>query len=163
MDIRIESLNEINLDDALLLLRYYGNYMYDQLQLFAGKETFYKELNNCLLEKYNQICNEFLIGYIDDKPAGCIALKKWNETDCEMKRLYVAEEYRFKGLGKLLVTTIISRATALGYQRMLLDTNQEMEEAVRLYRQCGFVDIAPYCLNENQHVIYMQLDVEVKS
>jgi ribosomal protein S18 acetylase RimI-like enzyme len=41
------------------------------------------------------------------------------------------------------------------YRRILLDTNAEMKEAVVLYRKCGFTEIPPYCINENDHPIFM--------
>ena len=42
------------------------------------------------------------------------------------------------------------------YKRILLDSNLEMKEAVILYQKCGFKEIEPYCINENDHPVFME-------
>ena len=40
-----------------------------------------------------------LLGYEDDAPFGCIAIKKVDDNICEAKRLYIKPEFRGKGYG----------------------------------------------------------------
>jgi putative acetyltransferase len=61
-----------------------------------------------------------------------------------MKRLYVKPAFRGRGAGRMLVTSIIDSARRLGYQRMLLDTIETMNEAIGLYYSFGFQETAPY-------------------
>lgn len=96
----------------------------------------------------------------DDKVAGCIALRKLEESVCEMKRLFVRDDYRGCGVGKLLVESLIDKARQLGYGRMRLDTHPpKMGKAVGIYRSLGFVEIKPYYDNPHEDVLYMELSL----
>ncbi|RAK86558.1 acyl-CoA N-acyltransferase [Aspergillus costaricaensis CBS 115574] len=80
-------------------------------------------------------------------PLGCVALRPLSSGQqqlCEVKRLYVAPEARKMGLGRALVSAIVTRARELGYRGMRLDTLRSMEGPIRLYRSLGFVEVGPY-------------------
>ena len=85
-----------------------------------------------------------LLAMAGDEAVGCVALRDLGGGTCEMKRLYVAPEYRGRGVGSLLVGEVLQRAEHAGYGRMVLDTLPEMVGAVALYRAFGFVEAAPY-------------------
>ena len=63
-----------------------------------------------LEEKYGLPYGRLYIAYSDNQVAGCIALRKLDDTQCEMKRLYVKPQFRNKGIAKSLVEKIISDA-----------------------------------------------------
>jgi putative acetyltransferase len=90
--------------------------------------------------------------------AGCVALHKWEDGICEMKRLYLRPAYRGKGLGRVLAETIIAEARQIGYKRMRLDTIEPiMQDAVEMYRRLGFREIAAYRANPIAGAMYMEL------
>lgn len=92
--------------------------------------------------------------------SGCIALRKLDEGICEMKRLYLDNEFRGKGIGNKLVSLIINDAKKIGYKIMRLDTIKEkMPKAVKIYESYGFKEIKPYYHNPYPHSIYMELDL----
>lgn len=138
------------------LLREYGQYMYLELGLIAGKESFFNELENFPGPGYSPPSGSFIIARLEDKLAGCVGIKKFDEENCEMKRMYIRPGWRGKGIGQLLCSYVIDWCRKSMYRRILLDTNAEMKEAVALYRKCGFKEIAPYCINENDHPIFME-------
>jgi len=97
---------------------------------------------------------------VDDKPAGCIALKRLEERISEMKRLYVRSEFRGGRLGLQLVTHLIDEARGVGYGTMRLDTvSGTMDHAIALYRSIGFRDIPPYYANPIPNAVYLELDL----
>ena len=90
--------------------------------------------------------------------AGCVALHKWEDSICEMKRLYLRPAFRGKGLGRVLAEAIIAEARTIGYQRMRLDTIEPiMKDAVEMYRKLGFREIAAYRANPLVGAMYMEL------
>jgi putative acetyltransferase len=78
-------------------------------------------------------------------PLGIVGLKPLALGIAEIKRLYVVPEARGCGLGRALAERAIAEARAKGYERVRLDTHRpSMAAAIALYRDLGFVEIAPY-------------------
>ena len=120
-------------------------------------QNFDQEVNG-LPGNYAPPSGRLLVAIDGEQVAGCIALRSLGGRDCEMKRLYVRPEFRGKGLGKKLVTTLVDAAREIGYRRMLLDTLPgKMDEAIALYRSLGFREIAPYYHNPVEGALFMEL------
>ena len=94
--------------------------------------------------EYAPPVGELLLGEVDGAAAGCVALRRLDEDACEMKRLYMRDRFRAKGLGGELVLAILSSARELGYKIVRLDTLPSMKGAQRLYESLGFYDIPAY-------------------
>jgi len=76
---------------------------------------------------------------------GCVALRALVPPSvCEMKRLYLSPTARGLGLGRALMDAILAEAGGLGYREIRLDTLPTMTAAIAMYRQAGFVPVAPY-------------------
>lgn len=76
---------------------------------------------------------------------GCVALRPLNPPGCcEMKRLYVTENGRGKGVGKSLLARAVQAARDLGYREIRLDTLPTMHAAIKMYRDVGFREIESY-------------------
>jgi putative acetyltransferase len=101
-----------------------------------------------------------LLARVSGAVAGCAALHPLDGATCEMKRLYVRPAFRGKRVGLALAQNIIAEAREIGYRRMRLDTVAPvMQEAVAMYRQFGFREIAPYRTNPIAGALYMELDL----
>ncbi len=119
----------------------------------------YDEERNHLEEKYGMPYGRLYLAYCNGESAGCIGLKKINELNCEMKRLYVRPQFREKNIGRLLVQKIIIDAKQIGYSYMLLDTLPFLEQAIHLYEKFGFYTIDCYNNSPMSSSIYMRLDL----
>jgi ribosomal protein S18 acetylase RimI-like enzyme len=106
-------------------------------------ENLEKEMNE-LPGVYAPPHGSLLLAADGKKIAGCVALKKIDDRVCEMKRLYVRDEFRGKGIGKKLAQHIADEARKIGYERLRLDTLPSMKEAISLYRSLGFEEIPAY-------------------
>ena len=119
----------------------------------------YEEEINHLEEKYGMPSGRLYLAYCNGEAAGCIGLKKIDEKNCEMKRLYVRPQFRNINIGKLLVQRIIIDAKEIGYSYMLLDTLPFLEKAIHLYEKFGFYTIDCYNDSPMSTSIYMRLDL----
>jgi len=100
---------------------------------------------------------------VDDKAAGCIALKPLESGVCEMKRLFVRPEFRGRHLGTTLAQHIVNEARSIGYSVMRLDTIRgTMDNAIALYSSLGFREISAYYSNPVPNAYYMELDLQTR-
>lgn len=119
----------------------------------------YDEEMKHLETKYGLPYGRLYLAYCDGETAGCIGLRKIDERNCEMKRLYVRPEFRGKKIGKQLIQKIITDAKEIGYSYMLLDTLPFLEEAIHIYKKFGFYEVECYNDSPISTSIYMKLDL----
>jgi N-acetylglutamate synthase-like GNAT family acetyltransferase len=107
-------------------------------------------------QKYKKPEGMFIIAKDNDNVVGCVGLKKLAENICEMKRLFVNDKYKGKGIGKKLVEIIIEEAKNKNYKKMRLDTLKTMESALKIYYNNNFYEIEPYYNNPNNDVVSIE-------
>lgn len=112
-----------------------------------------------LESKYGLPHGRLYLAYCDDEVAGCIGLRKLDDTRCEMKRLYVRDKFCGRKIGQALVQRIIRDAKDIGYKQILLDTLPFLKSALHMYKQFGFREISCYNDSPMETSIYMQLDL----
>jgi putative acetyltransferase len=98
-----------------------------------------------------------LLAIHDSQAAGCVAIKRFENSICEMERLYVKPQFRRLRIGRALAENIITQAQKLGYDYMRLHTILPRNAARNLYFSLGFEDIEPYCYNPMENVAFMEL------
>lgn len=119
-------------------------------------QNFEAEVAN-LPGKYAAPDGRLFLALADGKLAGCGALRKLENRICEMKRLFVRDEFRGRKIGKLLIEKIITEAQIAGYVKMRLDTfPPKMTQAVKLYESYGFREISPYYQNPYAGVLFLE-------
>ncbi len=107
--------------------------------------------------KYAQPDGRLLLARDGTGAVGCIALRRFDATTGEIKRLYVRPAARGHGMGGALARQVIQAAREIGYRRLVLDTLEPMAGARRLYGLLGFREIPAYYANPLPGAIYMEL------
>ncbi|HEY0428795.1 MAG TPA: GNAT family N-acetyltransferase [Pyrinomonadaceae bacterium] len=139
-------------DEARKLFREYEAWLGLDL-CFQGFE---EELAN-LPGKYAKPDGRLFLAFVNKKAAGCIAFRRLEKDTCEMKRLYIRDEFRGRGLGKLLIEKLIAEAGLAGYKKMRLDTLPgKMAKAVKIYQSHGFREIPAYYQNPYGETLFME-------
>jgi len=101
-----------------------------------------------------------LLAFHVDAPVGCAGVRRFDATDyAELKRMWVRPDARGAGLGRALARRAIEHARTSGYQRLLLDTLEEMAAARHVYGTLGFREIDPYRANPIDTARYLALEL----
>jgi GNAT superfamily N-acetyltransferase len=81
----------------------------------------------------------FLVGYLDGVPVACGGWRRRPDATVEIKRMYVADEARGRGLARAMLAELERTAAGAGAQRIVLNTGYRQGEAMALYQSSGYV------------------------
>lgn len=84
---------------------------------------------------------------IDDCLAGTVGITELSKSACELKTLFVLEQYHGNGYGEQLARHALAFAQSAGYTDIYLDTMSESIAAIELYNKLGFTETERY--NDN--------------
>ena len=113
------------------------------LELFSEHDDFMIEFlgkDNHYYTRYteNENIENVWVVYEENLPAGCVAYRTKADGIGEVKRLFIRNEYRGKGISKELLNLLEKHAREQGCTKLFLDTRITLEPAVSLYRSFGF-------------------------
>nr|WP_284041124.1 GNAT family N-acetyltransferase [Polaribacter sp. Z022] len=109
------------------------------LKITDGDEhDFYNQYNNI------DVLKNVVVIYVNDVAVGCGAIKKFNESSMEVKRMFVSIENRGQGIAKKIVLELEVWAKELGYKSCVLETGKRQIEAVNFYHKCNYKVIPNY-------------------
>jgi GNAT superfamily N-acetyltransferase len=86
----------------------------------------------------------FLIARFGPSPVGCAALRPIDTDTAEVKRMYVMQSARRRGVARALLAELESKAAQFGFLTVRLETGNRQPEAIALYESSGFRRIASY-------------------
>lgn len=78
---------------------------------------------------------------IDGQTVGCAAYRTKENAVGEVKRVFVREEFRGKGISKRLMDAVEAHARKEKCEKLFLDTRITLEPAVSVYRKRGFEEV----------------------
>jgi ribosomal protein S18 acetylase RimI-like enzyme len=85
-----------------------------------------------------------LVATLEANPIGCGALKFHDNEPADIKRMWVAESARGRGIGRRLLSELEDHAAKHGARAVRLETNKTLAEAISLYRSAGYVEVAAF-------------------
>jgi len=106
---------------------------------------------NDFFAQYNKIdkIKNVVVAFNNNLPVGCGAMKEYDKSTMEIKRMYVSIEMRGKGVAVAVLKDLENWARELGYEKCVLETGYKMLEAIGLYKKSGYKIIQNYGLYEN--------------
>lgn len=101
---------------------------------------------NDFFVQFNQIdqIKQVVLVYENEQAVGCGAMKAYDPETMEIKRMFVPVEKRGLGLASKVVEELENWAAELNYTKCILETGDDMKEAVGLYKKCGYKVIPNY-------------------
>ncbi|MBS1915943.1 MAG: GNAT family N-acetyltransferase [Bacteroidetes bacterium] len=114
-----------------------------QLDAFLAKidgdeHAFYAQLNKT--DKMIHV----VVAYKDGVPVGCGAIREFQPTATEVKRMYTLPECRGEGVATAVLRELEKWAAELSYQKCVLETGKRQPEAIALYEKSGYRLIPNY-------------------
>jgi putative acetyltransferase len=79
-----------------------------------------------------------IVAYDSETPVGCGAIKEYSQDTMEVKRMYVAVNWRGKGIATTILKELERWAFELNYKKCLLETGKKQPEAIELYKKNGY-------------------------
>ncbi|SKB71788.1 GNAT family N-acetyltransferase [Dyadobacter psychrophilus] len=104
----------------------------------GDEHAFYNQYNKIDMIKH------VVLAYENDVAIGCGAIKAFGDDAMEVKRMFVAEAGRNKGVASTLLKELEIWAAELGFQRCVLETGKRQAEAIALYKKNGYQIIENY-------------------
>lgn len=127
----------------------------------------YKALQD-VYDQHNIVVNvdTVVIAYADGLAVGCGCFKEFNGSSVEIKRMYVKPEHRRQGISSAVLNELETWAIESGYSEAVLETGNQQDEAIALYKKQGYVIIPnypPYEAMETSICMKKRLVTETKS
>lgn len=118
-------------------------------------QDFENELNQLSIQ-YNKPTGALILAYQNETAIGCVGVRYLDKEVAELKRMFVLPEFRKLKIGHRLLEEALNSAKELGYNKIRLDTLQDMVAARALYQKNGFYEITSYRHNPIARAIYME-------
>ena len=91
-------------------------------------------------ESYLRRGSLFLVAEAGQDLVGTGALIAETEDVGRIVRLSVASSHRRLGIGRLITKHLIDAAQSFHFSKILVETNDDWFDAIRLYKRCGFTE-----------------------
>ncbi len=119
---------DVNSNDADILLQELNNSL-EEITGCSGSSSFSKK----------DVSNEngvFLIGYLDNEPVACGALRELSKDTAEIKRVFARKNN--VGAAHKIIEALETFALQKLYRKLILETRVVNQHAVDFYYSCGY-------------------------
>jgi putative acetyltransferase len=101
----------------------------------------------------------FLCAIAEAEIIGTGAIRRLDNRECEMVRMFVASTYRGRGIGRAIADELIRFALSAGYNQIRLSSNNALAASHRLYESMGFQSTSPWDPGGETHSRYYALRI----
>jgi putative acetyltransferase len=101
-------------------------------EIDGDDNVFYAKLNT--IDKIKHA----IVLYENGQPIGCGAIREFDSTATEVKRMYTLPAFRGKGNATKVLSELEKWATELGYEKCILETGKRQPDAITLYLKMGY-------------------------
>lgn len=129
------------------ILEYTEKYRTEVNQLMHDilvKEYGFEVFSNGILESQNEEFlngnNKLWLAIYDEEVIGTSGILEIDKSNTLLKKVYVKEEHRGKGVAQKLLNLCIDYANEIGYEYMHLETYHRLERARSFYTKNGFIE-----------------------
>ena len=120
--------------DFQFLTQEFDNYLID---IDGDEKDFFAQYNQIYLE-------HVVVCYINEKAVGCGAFKEYEPKVAELKRMFVVPEARGSGIASTVIQELENWITELKYTTCILETSNQLVNAIALYTKFGYQIIPNY-------------------
>ena len=117
-----------------------NNLMHEILVKEYGFEQFSDGILNSQNEEYCMGNNKLWIAMEDGEIIGTTGIIEIDKTSALLKKIYVKENYRGKGIAQKLLNQCLEYAKNIGYDYVYLETYHRLERAKAFYSKNGFLE-----------------------
>ena len=91
-------------------------------------------------EEYNRITDlhTVVVAYENEQAVACGCFKIFDEKTVEIKRMFVEDSQRGKGIASAMLANLETWARELGYEKSVLETGKGQPNAIKLYQKYGY-------------------------
>lgn len=104
----------------------------------GAEHAFYAQFNKI------DMLRQVVVAHKGKLPVGCGAIKAFDSTAMEVKRMYVMPGFRAQGVASRVLLELEKWAVELGFQKCVLETGLRQPEAIALYTKNGYNPIPNY-------------------
>ncbi|MCR1951345.1 GNAT family N-acetyltransferase [Clostridium sp. DSM 100503] len=87
---------------------------------------------------YIQNNGDFEVIEFNGEIIGTYGIYKINDETCELRKMYLKQDFQGMGLGNVMIENSFKIAKSLNYKRITLQTNSVLYKAIKLYKKYGF-------------------------
>ena len=161
----LKARSRMEVDDAASLMRglYEANraLYHDDLETIENyyRGSWFFEVSPAIPENYRPPQGDVLVGYLEDRPAGTVAISRMDPDNCGLKSMFVASEFRAAGVARALCEKVIELAKDQGYRTVRLTTGVRQRPARRLCEGLGFKRVNPWDADPPEGYDYFELTI----
>lgn len=102
--------------------------------------------DHAFFAQYNKLdsIKHVVVAFENEIPAGCGAIKMFDQQTMEVKRMFVMPEFRKKGIARAVLNELERWTAELGFETCMLETGKRQPEAISLYKTSGYELIPNY-------------------